>query len=60
MCVCVVFIFFDLIFGGSLDVFTCGFVGAMFGGLLSASAVLNRNLFADLVAAKAKFSPQRK
>eukprot|EP00164_Ancoracysta_twista_P000103 GFYU01000146.1.p1 GENE.GFYU01000146.1~~GFYU01000146.1.p1 ORF type:complete len:608 (-),score=259.18 GFYU01000146.1:63-1886(-) len=36
------------------DVFTCGFAGAMFSGLLTASTVLNRNLFNDLMELKAK------
>jgi all-trans-retinol 13,14-reductase len=40
------------------DVFTCGFVGAMFGGLLCASAVMQRNLFTDLLAAKAANTKQ--
>ena len=31
------------------DIFTCGFAGAAFGGLLCASKVLNRNLYADLM-----------
>jgi all-trans-retinol 13,14-reductase len=31
------------------DVVSCGFTGAMFGGLLCASTVLNRNLYDDLV-----------
>ncbi|XP_002732825.2 all-trans-retinol 13,14-reductase-like [Saccoglossus kowalevskii] len=30
------------------DILSCGFAGAAYGGLLSASAVLNRNLFKDL------------
>lgn len=32
------------------DVFTCGFIGAMFGGALCASAVLKRNVINDLMA----------
>jgi len=31
------------------DLFTCGFSGAMFGGLLAASEALNRNCFFDLM-----------
>lgn len=32
------------------DVCSCGFTGALFGGFLSASAILQRNLMKDLVA----------
>ena len=39
------------------DVFTCGFAGAAFGGLLAASKVLNRNLYEDLMELK-KNSPR--
>lgn len=42
------------------DVLTCGFTGAMFSGLLTASAVLNRNAFVDLLRAKSRFSPSEK
>jgi hypothetical protein len=42
------------------DVFTCGFAGATFGGLICASAVLNRNVYADLVSLKAKSAPSIK
>ncbi|EDO43555.1 predicted protein [Nematostella vectensis] len=31
------------------DVLSCGFAGAMFGGLFTASTILNRNLMADLM-----------
>ena len=31
------------------DVFTCGFNGALFGGVLCASAILKRNLAIDLI-----------
>lgn len=31
------------------DVFICGFIGAMFGGVLCASSVLKRNLMGDLM-----------
>ena len=43
------------IFSGQ-DVLSCGFAGAMMGGLLSASHILNRNLFTDLVELKKKIS----
>ncbi|CAH1788800.1 unnamed protein product [Owenia fusiformis] len=36
------------------DVLTCGFAGALFGGILSASAVLGRNTFIDLLVLKLK------
>lgn len=36
------------------DILSCGFGGAMFGGLLSASAVLNRNLMSDMMELKAR------
>ncbi len=36
------------------DIVSCGWTGAMFSGLLTASAVLQRNLFIDLMAAKAR------
>ena len=32
------------------DVFSCGFTGALFGGLLAAGAVLERNVMSDLIA----------
>ena len=31
------------------DVFSCGFTGALFGGLLAAGAVLERNVMSDLI-----------
>ncbi|XP_057316646.1 all-trans-retinol 13,14-reductase-like [Hydractinia symbiolongicarpus] len=34
------------------DVSTCGFAGALYAGLLTASTVLNRNLINDLIAVK--------
>ena len=39
------------------DVFTAGFVGASFGGLLAASSILNRNLYEDLVNLKKRSPP---
>jgi len=42
-----------LLFTGQ-DVLSCGFAGAMFGGLLSASSILNRNLYSDLVNLRKK------
>jgi all-trans-retinol 13,14-reductase len=30
------------------DILSCGFAGAMFSGVITASAVLKRNLFADM------------
>jgi hypothetical protein len=39
------------------DVFTCGFAGATFGGLICASTILQRNVYADLLALKAKSPP---
>lgn len=34
------------------DIFNCGFMGAAIGGLLTASAILNRNLWKDLIELK--------
>jgi len=39
------------------DIFNCGIVGSAFGGLLCASEVLNRNVYADLVTLKNKSRP---
>lgn len=39
------------------DVFTGGFVGASFGGLLAASSILNRNLYEDMTKLKKKSKP---
>jgi len=39
------------------DIFNCGIAGASFGGLLCASSVLDRNVYADLVALKNKSRP---
>lgn len=36
------------------DIFSCGFVGAAFGGLLCASSILDRNLYDDLTTLKKK------
>lgn len=36
------------------DILVCGFSGAMYGGMLCASAVLKRNITADLIKLKAK------
>eukprot|EP00667_Euglena_gracilis_P006651 EG_transcript_6711 len=40
------------------DVFLCGFPGALLGGLMTAGAVLGRNLYGDLLALKAKCEKQ--
>lgn len=42
------------------DVFTCGFAGATFGGLICASTVLQRNVYADLMKLKAASPPSIK
>ena len=44
----------DGLFLSGQDVFTCGFAGAAFGGLLCASKILNRNLYEDLMKLKNK------
>jgi all-trans-retinol 13,14-reductase len=36
------------------DIFTCGFVGGAFGGLICASSILNRNVYNDLTVLKKK------
>ncbi len=38
------------------DVFTCGFAGALFSGVLCTSRILNRNLMADIMWLKKKVS----
>ncbi len=40
------------------DVFTAGFVGAMFGGVLAASTALNRNLYMDLQVARKAYQKE--
>lgn len=41
-------------FAAGQDILSCGFTGAMLGGVLCASRLLNRNLWQDLTALKAK------
>ncbi|XP_078454598.1 all-trans-retinol 13,14-reductase [Lampetra fluviatilis] len=41
------------------DVLTAGFTGAMFGGLLCAWRVLNRNIYWDLLSLRNKISPRQ-
>lgn len=41
-------------FAAGQDILSCGFTGAMLGGVLCASRLLNRNLWQDLLALKAK------
>jgi len=41
------------------DIFSCGFVGAMYGGLLCASTVLHRQLLLDLTLAFSKHGRKR-
>ena len=42
------------------DVTVCGFSGAMFGGLLTASAILRRNLMSELADAKKELQKTKK
>lgn len=42
------------------DVFFCGFCGALFGGVLCASAILKRNLLKDAVALMKKVNKEAK
>jgi len=42
------------------DILTCGFTGAMFGGVLAAHAVLGRNVMADVIALKKKLKEKKK
>ena len=42
------------------DVMSCGFAGAMYGGLLCASVVLKQNIMADLLQLKARMKKERK
>jgi len=41
------------------DVMTCGFVGALEGGMLCASAVLHRQLLLDLTMAREKYARKK-
>lgn len=41
------------------DVLTCGFSGAMFGGVLCASAILRRNLMGDLFKLRAQMKKKK-
>ena len=41
------------------DVMSCGFMGAMMGGVLCGSKALNRNLWDDLVKLKKKISKNK-
>ena len=41
------------------DIMLCGFTGAMYGGLLCASAILKRNLMDDLFALKTKMKEKK-
>lgn len=42
------------------DVVSCGFSGAMFGGLFCASAILQTNLLKDLISAKKELQQKKK
>ena len=42
------------------DIFSAGFAGGLFAGLASASAVLERNLFVDLVMLHKKLCAKEK
>ena len=42
------------------DILLCGFTGAMYGGVLCASAILKRNLMGDLFALKTKMKEGKK
>lgn len=41
------------------DVFSCGIIGAMHGGLLCASAVLNQIIYIDLLLIKKKLKSKK-
>eukprot|EP00092_Neocalanus_flemingeri_P062333 GFUD01075188.1.p1 GENE.GFUD01075188.1~~GFUD01075188.1.p1 ORF type:complete len:613 (-),score=151.65 GFUD01075188.1:74-1912(-) len=42
------------------DILTCGFTGAMFGGVLAAQAVMGRNVMADAIALKKQLKEKKK
>eukprot|EP00092_Neocalanus_flemingeri_P083837 GFUD01105244.1.p1 GENE.GFUD01105244.1~~GFUD01105244.1.p1 ORF type:complete len:103 (+),score=37.21 GFUD01105244.1:2-310(+) len=42
------------------DILTCGFTGAMFGGVLAAQAVMGRNVMTDAIALKKQLKEKKK
>jgi len=42
------------------DIFTCGFIGACFGGLLTAGTMLNRNLLSEMTGKMPEYRKQLK
>ncbi|XP_071950182.1 all-trans-retinol 13,14-reductase-like [Antedon mediterranea] len=42
------------------DIMTCGFAGGLYGGLMCAGAVLDRNLFVDLITLKKQAAKKNK
>jgi all-trans-retinol 13,14-reductase len=40
------------------DITSCGFTGALFGGLMSAATALNRNLYSDLISLRTQIRKQ--